>query len=324
MTGVPLKMIYRLQDTPNIKPMTLGGVQFGLDYGISNTIGKVPESESLEIIRHAITEGIQYIDTAAVYGDSEKVIGKALKGKWSNLVKIITKLSPMEEYDNVNFPEIHWSHIVRNSVLSSCVNLNMPVIHAVMLHRASQLHNETIIKELLSLKRENIIKKIGVSVQTVEELKDALINEHISIIQMPYNLLDNRWDPVIENLKTARKDRGLLVHARSSLLQGLLCTDDLKKWDYAGILNSEEVLCWLDKKYRQYKKTDIADLCIGYVNSQDWIDSVVVGVTSLADLFANLRSISMPFMQAEVLDDLRQSRPIVVKEALNPYNWGKL
>ena len=40
--------------------MTLGGVQFGLDYGIVNTNGKVPESESIAIIRHAIAEGIVY------------------------------------------------------------------------------------------------------------------------------------------------------------------------------------------------------------------------------------------------------------------------
>lgn len=58
--------------------MALGGVQFGLDYGVTNANGKVSENEAIAIIRHAITEGIQYIDTAAAYGDSERVIGKSL------------------------------------------------------------------------------------------------------------------------------------------------------------------------------------------------------------------------------------------------------
>jgi len=57
------------------KPMVLGGVQFGLDYGITNKNGKASQSEITNIIKQAITEGIKYIDTASAYGDSEKAIG---------------------------------------------------------------------------------------------------------------------------------------------------------------------------------------------------------------------------------------------------------
>jgi aryl-alcohol dehydrogenase-like predicted oxidoreductase len=91
------KMEYRSCYDPAPKPMTLGSVQFGLDYGIVNTNGKVPESESIAIIRHAIVEGIEYIDTAAAYGDSERIIGKSLADGWSNRVKVISKLFPFNE-----------------------------------------------------------------------------------------------------------------------------------------------------------------------------------------------------------------------------------
>jgi aryl-alcohol dehydrogenase-like predicted oxidoreductase len=90
-------MEYRSCYDPAPKPMTLGSVQFGLDYGIVNTNGKVPESESIAIIRHAIVEGIEYIDTAAAYGDSERIIGKSLADGWSNRVKVISKLFPFNE-----------------------------------------------------------------------------------------------------------------------------------------------------------------------------------------------------------------------------------
>ena len=56
----------------------------------------------------------------------------------------------------------------------------------------------------------------------------------------------------------------------------------------------------------------IVDLCIGYVNSQEWIDSVVISVDSEKNLFSNLQSISMPLMSNESLDDLTSSRPLLM------------
>ena len=64
----------------------------------------------------------------------------------------------------------------------------------------------------------------------------------------------------------------------------------------AGIENSAEIVNWLEIKYKQHEKMSISDMCIGYVNSQTWIDSIVIGVDSKENLFSNLRSISMPFM----------------------------
>ena len=65
----------------------------------------------------------------------------------------------------------------------------------------------------------------------------------------------------------------------------------------------------------------ISDLCIGYVNSQDWIDSVVVGAESVENLFSNLQSISMPLMRSEALSELAVTRPNLNSESLNPSNW---
>ena len=65
----------------------------------------------------------------------------------------------------------------------------------------------------------------------------------------------------------------------------------------------------------------VSDLCIGYVNSQDWIDSVVIGVDSEKNLFSNLQSISIPLMAKVTLDELTTSRPFVASECLNPAYW---
>jgi aryl-alcohol dehydrogenase-like predicted oxidoreductase/spore coat polysaccharide biosynthesis protein SpsF (cytidylyltransferase family) len=306
---------------PSPKPMTLGGVQFGLDYGITNTIGKVSETEAIQIIRHAITEGVEYIDTAATYGDSEKVIGTALRSGWSDRIKIITKLPPFNDRDLAQSKDSCLSLMVRNSFLRSCINLNVEHIHTLMLHRAQHLKNNILFSELKKIKTEGLIQNIGVSVQSPDELNFVLDNEDISIIQMPYNILDNRWDSIINKIKKIRVERGIIIHARSALLQGLLCSSNESKWNAAGIENSSEIVSWLITKLKQYNKKSISDLCIGYVNSQDWIDSVVIGVDTENNLFSNLQSISMPLMPNEVINDLASSRPIINSISLNPSNW---
>ena len=190
-----------------------------------------------------------------------------------------------------------------------------------MLHRADHLQNEFIMKELLELKKEDIIENIGVSIQNPIELENALNNYDVSIIQMPFNILDGRWDTMISRIQAIKKKRGLLIHARSSLLQGLLCSSNPDKWETANITNYERILNWLNHQYKQHEKVSVSDLCIGYVNSQDWIDSVVVGVDSKENLYLNLQSILMPSMSNKAILDLQLSRPNLGEDSLNPSNW---
>jgi len=314
-------MKYRPHYEPAVKPMTLGSVQFGLNYGITNEKGVVSEKESISIIRNALTEGIQYIDTASAYGDSERVIGKSLAGGWLNRAKIVTKLAPFTKDALAASQHVALPLMVRNSFLQSCINLKVDHVDTFMLHRADHLNYAQILNELMKLRNEGAINNIGVSVQSPQELEVVLKNKDVSVIQIPYNILDYRWDSIIDLVRREREKRSLIIHARSALLQGLLCTEDEGKWLQAGIKNSTEIVDWLKSKFKQYEKMSVSDLCIGYVNSQDWIDSVVIGVESEKNLFTNLQSISMSLMPREALDDLAISRPHVEAESLNPSNW---
>ena len=62
-----------------ISKLTLGTVQFGMNYGIANTQGKPSFEKVVGILSVAYENGIRFLDTAAGYGDSEVVLGKALK-----------------------------------------------------------------------------------------------------------------------------------------------------------------------------------------------------------------------------------------------------
>ena len=78
--------------------IVLGTAQFGLDYGISNKDGQIPESGVFEILNESIISGIDVLDTAYTYGNSEQVIGNFVK-KHGNVFKIISKLPECDPRD---------------------------------------------------------------------------------------------------------------------------------------------------------------------------------------------------------------------------------
>lgn len=313
-------MKYRPSSVMSAKTMTLGTAQFGLDYGIANRNGQVPRHEAVEIIKCAIKAGVEYIDTASAYGESEAVIGEALTKGWPNRVKIVTKLPPFEDVGYSG--EEHWRQAVRDSVLKSCIKLGCKTIDTLMLHRATHLAQEEIVDELKKIRSEGLITKIGVSVQSPSELELALLKDCISVIQMPFNILDYRWNRTIEKIKAVKESRNLIVHARSVLLQGLLCSRNSADWGKAGIKNQKEIFSWLDCKFKEHSKASVSDLCIGYVNSQSWVDSVVIGVNTKSNLKSNLRSVSMPMFNGDSLEDIRSTAPKVPETSLNPLSWS--
>src|SRR5258706_10316303 len=77
-------MRYRpLGDTGlNVSEISLGTVQMGMDYGFKSNsdYGKPDVKESIRLLHAALDQGINLIDTARSYGDSEEIIGKAVEG----------------------------------------------------------------------------------------------------------------------------------------------------------------------------------------------------------------------------------------------------
>ena len=73
--------------------LALGGVQFGIDYGIANTKGQVQIEEVQSILNYAKKNGVNILDTASGYGDSEGVLGKVGVDNF----QIITKTTSIKQ-----------------------------------------------------------------------------------------------------------------------------------------------------------------------------------------------------------------------------------
>jgi spore coat polysaccharide biosynthesis protein SpsF len=315
--------VYRITKGP-VDRFVLGSAQFGLDYGISNTAGKPNLKNVSDIVRKAIFNGIEYIDTAREYGESELVLGKVLNSSLRSSSKIITKLSVLKDCQESEKQKVVES-FVKESVFESCVRLKRSTLDCLMLHRFEHLHqwNGRVLKTLVTLQKQRYIDHLGVSVQNPDELINALDYYEIEFIQMPFNILDGRWNKAIDKIIKTKESRNLIVHTRSALLQGLLVSKDKDLWKRANTINSDDIIGWLESFSIKYSRNSIIDLCFAYVRSQSWIDGIVVGMETIEQLDHNLKLFENSFLTNQQIQSINISRPKLSEGVLNPSNWSK-
>ena len=253
--------------------LTLGTAQFGLDYGVANAIGKVDKEETLEILTFAKQAGINTLDTAIGYGDSEKRLGQAGIGSWN----IITKLPEVNvEHSDINY----W---VNSQINNSLLRLNVLSVYGILLHRPLQLlekNGSQLWNSLKGLKERSITKKIGFSVYSPDELDKLWKAGFIpDIVQAPYNVFDQRLKD--SGWLSKLNDNKVEVHTRSVFLQGLLLMPSDKRPKYFSKWNN------LFNEWDLWLKTDnISGLeaALNFALSEYLIDKIIVGVDNKTQL----------------------------------------
>lgn len=312
-----------LQSAP-AKKLVLGTAQLGFTYGIANQSGQPDQATAEKLLKTAIANGSTSIDTARTYGNSEDVIGNALKTGWEGRSQVITKLSPLSDCPLEASPATIHAH-VDASVFRSCTALRTQQVDVLMLHRTAHLSDWSgaVWKRLIEHKSNGFIKRLGASVQNSEELELALATTEVELIQMPYNIFDYRWDALIPKIRKTKQHRPLTIHVRSSLLQGLLATSTPEYWRKANVLNPAPVIEWLVEQHRATDRSSVADLCLSFVKSLDWVDGVVVGMESYEQLTENIKIFSHSDLTEQQMRYILTNRPMLGEITLNPAHWGK-
>ena len=317
-----------LKDSPIVKhpvsQLVIGGAQLGLIYGVANNSGRPSDDDCEKLIKTAINNGVNYIDTAHAYGDSEAVIGRVLAQGWMARVNVITKLSPLDECpEDTGKKSVH--AFVEASVYQSCSLLRCQKLDVLMLHRASHISGwgGHVWQKLIELKDDGIIQKLGVSVQSPDELEYVLEEPLIEFIQMPFNILDDRWKVALDKLRNTKSDRGVMVHVRSVFLQGLLLSNNPAHWEKANVENYRPIIDWLNALVEKYSRRNIADLCLAYVRSQDWVDGVVVGMETTVQLDENIKFFDSRWLEESATKYIEMQRAVMSDAVLNPANWKK-
>jgi aryl-alcohol dehydrogenase-like predicted oxidoreductase len=290
--------------------LILGTVQFGLKYGISNVKGQPRLEEVQDIFNLARSYGVETLDTAAVYGEAESVIGSSPE---SSIFKIITKTLPVKE----QIVSQNSISDIQATLERSLVRLRRDRIEGVLVHHGCDLLKpgaDGLHKLLCNLKDSGVIKRIGVSVYDPEEADKIISRYPIDIIQLPFNILDQRASR--SGLFERSRSASVEIHVRSAFLQGalLMAPDQLP----AHLLKLRPVLSKFRNACDKYGWT-AQEACLRFVAGTAGVDQIVCGVNSakeLSELVSRFRSDHVGFDFSSYSNkDL---------QIINPSNWPKV
>lgn len=280
--------------------IVLGTVQLGVPYGINNVLGKPNQQQAHLILREAQRNGIDLLDSADAYGDSLQVIGSFLKTS-VNSFEVISKFIGDDE------PLV--SKVDRTLVL-----INQTSLYAYLYHRYSDYESGNYSNQLNDLKKKGKIKRVGVSLYTLQELERVVNDESIDLIQIPLNLFDLNIEK--KAMLREAKSRGKEIHVRSIFLQGLFFKDPKNlTGNLKGLEGPLRQLIDLVASY----ELDMSATCLSFALIQSFVDRVIIGVDSAEQLEENFKSVITDFSN-ELLSEVSAIQ-ISDESLLNPANW---
>ena len=278
----------------NTSNFILGTAQINQNYGITNNKKKIKDQELIKIIDFLQNKKRSFIETANNYSQAEERLGNL------NINPVYyTKLSPIESS-------------ITKILDTSLRKLKVDRIEGFFFHNLNEFlkaDTSKIIDQIHYLKSKNIIKKFGFSIYNPNEIYD-IAKFKPDMVQFPINFADRRFSNSRNN--KLLKDLNAELFGRSIFLQGLL-------------FYKEDNLPLYFRKWIKYftlwtiflKKNNLTPIaaCLQFVNSLNFIDNKIIGVTSLNEL-------------TEVFDNDITSNHLSFEEIfpsdmmlINPVNW---
>lgn len=251
--------------------ITLGTVNFGIDYGLRKGKNKISKKKAKYLIKESYKLGINSFDTSPDYGNAEKILGETLRNKKK---KIIATKVFIKNSNKLDFKKL------LKSINQSRKNLFQKKLDLLQIHNADQkiIKNKKIKQFFLRIKKEGIIKKIGVTVYSEKEALLAIESGWIKSIQVPYNLINQKMKKKVFILA---KKKGVTIYTRSTFLKGVLTKKIyLMPKKIRSIKSSlEDKLNKLDLEIE-----DLKMLALRFVLSNEIINSTVFGIENIAQL----------------------------------------
>jgi len=284
--------------------LALGTAQFGFPYGIANHGAQVSLSEATAIVSVAEQAGMDSLDTAAAYGDSERRLGAIGVQRWH----VVSKLPPLPEHCG---DVALW---VQRTLAQSLERLGIGQLYGLLLHRSGDLRGvdgAALSSALVAVKAQGRVRKVGLSIYHPGELDDIPHGFRPDLVQTPFNVLDRR---IVRSGWLARlKSEGIEVHARSVFLQGLLLMAEAARPPHFSP--------WVDafrlwENWTRHEGLAPYEAALAFVLAEPGIDRAVVGVDSRTHL-EQLVALSGRALQPAVPQSLSQD----ADDLLNPSRW---
>ncbi len=295
-------MLYRkLSNTGfDVSVICLGTWAFGGDAWW----GTQKDNDSVEVLDYSLTHGVNFIDTAPVYGRgrSERIIGSFLrKRKLREKVILATKVGLSWQGSSI-YHDLSNKRIMEE-IDQSRSRLETDYIDLYQVHWPDKkIPIANTAQTLLKLKDKNIIKSIGVSNYSLVELKEFLKYAPVDCIQPPYNMFNRKIE---KELVPFCIENGISIISYVPLASGILSgkfffgnksiPDDLcrknnkdLKEPYFSI--NKKTLEKLKSLADSYQK-DLSQLAINWNFNQPGITSAIVGSRNVAQISSNLEAL---------------------------------
>ncbi len=244
-----------------VSELVLGTAQWGNAYGVTNAVGRLSDEELGGIVEVAHEAGVSSVDSARGYGDAEERLRP-----FASQFDVTTKISGGSD--------------VAAQVETSLEALDLSSVGGVLLHDWDQLDCKGQGMSVLgfsSLLDSGKVSRVGVSVydaaglETVAETFDAA-GVPLGEIQVPANVLDRRLDS--SQLLIELAESGSRIVVRSAFLQGVLLSSGGGLADHPDVVRFRESI----------GRGSSLEVCLAHARALPWASSVVVGVTSAAEL----------------------------------------
>lgn len=234
-----------------ISPLGFGAMRLPLKNG------KVDRELARKQIYHAIDNGINFIDTAYLYGDSETFLGEILQGEYRDKVKLCTKLPAINvrKYEDMeNILDEQLKRLQRDSI-------DYYLIHAVDLKTINRLLKRDLLKFISKAKADGKIKHVGFSYHGPKEEFELLVDGYDwDVVMVQYNYFDDNVQASTEGIEYAAS-KGIGIFVMEPLKGGILAgkmpseaeeifrkanpNKSNAQWALEWVLNNRNVTCVL-------------------------------------------------------------------------------
>jgi aryl-alcohol dehydrogenase-like predicted oxidoreductase len=280
--------------------LTLGTAQFGFNYGAFNENGQIPFNDIVKILDYAHSSGIDTLDTASGYGESELILGKYLVDG-GHPFKIFTKMNKLSG--------------VAEAVNSSLTNLHVDHCYGLLFHDYQSFReNPSLLQDLIEQKAVGRIQKVGFSLYYPDDLSDLLDSKvDFDVVQVQYSVFDQRFASLFPILK----ERGIEIHTRSVFLQGLyFANPDSLGAHFDTVKGRISEL----QSVSQAAGVPLGATCLNFALGNSYIDKVIIGVDNLHNLQDNINYLEFGNRVQVLLDNLKTLRVENI-DILFPHFW---
>lgn len=297
-------MKYRLLGNTGISvsEIAFGCVELGIPYGIGVTSERdmLSEGQAIELLNNAVDSGINFFDTARMYGKSEQILGEAFKDRRKDVV-IATKCVHLLDADG-KLPESPvLKEKIETSLYKSLDALKTDYVDVFMLHQASDeiINSQEVLTIFSKMKDQGLFKASGISTYSCEHTGMILEKGTWNMVQVPFNLIDQRHGEFFRSAK----EKGIGIVVRSVLLKGLLSNRGVNL--HPAIKEVETHIA----KYQELiggAVTNLSILATKFAISFPEVSSVLIGIDRKEYLEQALHTVNGEYLSQEMMERARQ------------------